>query len=283
MNVVVGLQLASGLLLVLTWWFMPPVERRRAARAPGHGLLVSAGLPHAPGWSVVVACLGSLAVASVLMLLLTGVVTIAVAFGVMAATLPVAVLRGRARRRLRDHAELWPDAVDNLASAVRAGLSVPEALVQLGERGPEGLREAFRTFEQDYHASGRFDEALQRLKDRLADPTGDRVVEALRLAREVGGGDLGRMLRSLSAFLRADQRTRAELEARQSWTVNAARLAVAAPWVVLLAMSLQRDVVARYSSGIGAIVLGVGAVVCVLAYRLMMWLGRLPAERRVLA
>jgi hypothetical protein len=29
---------------------------------------------------------------------------------------------------------LWPDAVDNLASAVRAGLSLPEALTQLGQR-----------------------------------------------------------------------------------------------------------------------------------------------------
>ncbi|GAA2071518.1 type II secretion system F family protein [Aeromicrobium halocynthiae] len=283
MNVVVGLMLASGLLLVLSWWFLPPVGRRGESRVPGRDLLVAAGLPHAPGWSVLAGCLGSFAAAFLAMLVLSGVATIALAFGLMAATLPVAILRGRARRRLREHAELWPDAVDNLASAVRAGLSVPEALVQLGERGPEGLREQFRAFERDYQASGRFEESLQRLKDRLADPTGDRVVEALRLAREVGGGDLGRMLRSLSAFLRADQRTRAELEARQSWTVNAARLAVAAPWVVLLAMSLQRDVVARYSSGTGAVVLGVGAGVCLVAYRTMMWLGRLPTERRVLA
>lgn len=283
MNVVVGLMLASGLLLVLSWWFLPPVSRRAEPRGPGRELLVAAGLPHAPGWSVLAGCVGSFVAALLVMLVLSGVATIAFAFGLMAATLPVAILRGRARRRLREHAELWPDAVDNLASAVRAGLSVPEALVQLGERGPEGLREQFRAFERDYHASGRFDDALHRLKDRLADPTGDRVVEALRLAREVGGGDLGRMLRSLSAFLRADQRTRAELEARQSWTVNAARLAVAAPWVVLLAMSLQREVVARYSSGTGAVVLGVGAGVCLVAYRTMMWIGRLPTERRVLA
>ena len=121
------------------------------------------------------------------------------------------------------------------------------------------------------------------MKQRLADPTGDRVVEALRIARDVGGGDLGRMLRALSGFLREEGRTRGELEARQSWTVNAARLAVAAPWVVLAAMSLQPKVVARYATGTGAVVLVGGAVVCVVAYRLMLWLGRLPEERRVLA
>ena len=75
---------------------------------------------------------------------------------------------------------------------------------------------------------------LDRLKDRLADPVGDRVVEGLRIAREVGGGDLGRLLRNLSGYLRDDARTRSELEARQAWTVNGARLAVAAPWLVLL-------------------------------------------------
>ena len=36
-------------------------------------------------------------------------------------------------------------------------------------------------------------------KADLADPVGDRVVEALRIAREVGGGDLGRMLRAAVA------------------------------------------------------------------------------------
>ena len=79
---------------------------------------------------------------------------------------------------------------------------MPDALIQLGERGPDGLRAPFRAFAADYQSSGRFDQSLDLLKDRLADPTGDRVVEALRIAREVGGGDLGRVLRSLSAFLR---------------------------------------------------------------------------------
>ncbi len=162
-------------------------------------------------------------------------------------------------------------------------MSLPEALSALSERGPEPLRESFAGFALDYQVSGNFGDSLDRLKDRLADPVGDRVVESLRVAREVGGGDLGRLLRSLSGFLRDDARTRSELESRQSWTVNGARLAVAAPWLVLLLMCFQPDVIQRYSTGAGVAVLVGGAAMCALAYRLMVRIGRLPTERRILS
>ena len=135
-------------------------------------------------------------------------------------------MRMRARSRRASLRDLWPDVVDNIASAVRAGMALPESLIQLSVRGPEELRPAFAAFAQDYRTSGRFQESLDLLKVRLADPVADRIVESLRIAREVGGSDLGRLLRTLCAFLREDARTRAEMETRQGWTVNAARLAV---------------------------------------------------------
>ena len=94
--------------------------------------------------------------------------------------------------------------------------------------------------------------------------------------------DLGRLLRSLSTFLRDDARTRSELESRQSWSVNGARVAVAAPWLVLALLSFQGDVIQRYNSPVGALIIGAGAVVCVIAYRLMLRIGRLPEPERVL-
>jgi tight adherence protein B len=209
--------------------------------------------------------------------------TVAVAFGALAGYLPFAMLAGRARRRQRELAEVWPEAVDNLASAVRAGMSLPEALTQLGHRGPEPLREPFLAFGVDYQVTGRFAESLDRLKQRLSDPVGDRVVEGLRIAREVGGGELGSLLRNLSGFLREDAHTRSELESRQAWTVNGARLAVAAPWLVLLLLCFQREVIGRYASPAGVVVLLVGAGLCLLAYRAMVRIGRLPDERRVLS
>ena len=186
------------------------------------------------------------------MLLTTGTVTVSLVFARVRVracrTLQVKRLAGARRADLR---EVWPEVVDNLASAVRAGLSLPEALGALAVRGPEVLRPPFARFAADYRSSGRFGACLDRLKDDLADPVGDRIVETLRVAREVGGSDLGRVLRTLATFLREDARARAELETRQGWVVQAARLAVAAPWVVLLLLATQSTTLAAYDSPAG--------------------------------
>jgi tight adherence protein B len=48
-------------------------------------------------------------------------------------------------------------------------------------------------------------------------------------------------------------------------------------------MSFQSGVIHRYASPTGVVVLAVGAALCLVAYRLMMRIGRLPTERRILA
>ena len=283
MGALVGLGFGVGCLLVWTAFRAPrPAAPTRSPDRRTGRLLAEAGLREVAPRSLVALCIGSGVVAAVVVLGLTRALPIALVLGTLAGYLPVAVVRGRARRRQREFAEVWPEAVDDLVSAVRAGMSLPDAVAALAVRGPEPLRPSFDAFALDYQVSGRFGDCLDRLKDRVADPVGDRVVEGLRIAREVGGGELGRLLRNLSGYLRDDLRTRSELEARQSWAVNGARVAVAAPWVVLLVMSTQRSVIERYQSAAGAVVLVAGAVICVVAYRLMMRLGRLPVERRIL-
>ena len=222
------------------------------------------------------------AVVFVLMLGLSRVETIALAFASFAAAGPLSLVKARRRKRSLELRDVWPEAVDNLASGIRAGLSLPEALSALGTRGPELLQGPFDRFAGDFRATGRFNDCLDRLKNTLADPVGDRVVEALRMAREVGGTDLGRLLRTLSTFLREDARVRAELETRQSWTVNAARLALAAPWIVLLLLSVRPEAVVAYRTAAGALVLVIGAATSAAAYRVMLRIAQLPQEQRVL-
>ena len=283
MDVVVGLLLGCGLLLVWTasWEPAGPPRRPRALRRLADDL-AGAGLPGTSPAGLVVLS----GVLGVLVLVgasaATGAVPLGVCFGLIAAGAPTTVVRARAASRAKAMREVWPEVVDHLVSGVRAGLSLPEALAQLAHRGPAELRGQFARFAADHRASGRFDESLDDLKARLADPVADRLVESLRITRQVGGTDLGRLLRTLASFLREDNRTRGELEARQSWTVAGARLAVAAPWVTLALLATRPGTAAAYGTPAGALVLAVGGLTCLVAYRAMVRVGRLPVDRRVL-
>ena len=258
--------LLAGLGLVLIWQACtsePPQWRSERSRRLGD-LLIQAGAGRTSPAAFVGGSLGFGAVVALGFLGTTGVWSIAVAFGTIAALLPFLLISSRARARRTRLREVWPEAVDTLVSGIRAGMSLPEALASLAERGPEAVRAEFSAFAVDYAATARFDESLGRLKSRFADPVADRIVEALHLAHEVGGSELG------------------ELEARQSWTVNGARVAVAAPWLVLALLSTRPQAAAAYATSGGALVLLAGAVASALAYRIMLRIGRLPEEERVL-
>jgi len=273
----------AGLLLI--WWSVwekPHPARPRARTSRLEDLLRSAGIEKVSRLGLLATCLGVGAFVTLVFFAGTRSWPISGCFGLFGGWLPLGIVQWRARKRTALLRELWPDVVDHLRSAIRAGLSLPEALIQLGEKGPAELRELFRDFGADYRSGGQFDPALDRLKQRLADPVADRIVEALRLTREVGGSDLGRLLGTLAEFLRENARTRSELEARQSWTVNAARLAVAAPWIVLVLMASRPEAVAAYNSPVGAAVLIGGLLVSLFSYTVMLRIGALPQDERVL-
>ena len=278
-----GVLAGTGLFLI--WWsFWEKSES--ASRMPRanrlEDLLASAGIEKVTGTGLIATCLGLGLFVALVFFAVSSSWPISVCFGLFGAWLPMAVVRWRATKRTAVMRQLWPDVVDHLRSAIRAGLSLPEAIIQLGENGPEELRHVFRDFGADYRAGGQFDGSLTKLKDRLADPVADRIVEALRLTREVGGSDLGKLLGTLAEFLREDSRTRSELEARQSWTVNAARLAVAAPWIVMLLLATRPEAVQAYNTPMGAGVLLGGLVVSLICYSIMLRIGALPPDERVL-
>jgi tight adherence protein B len=278
----VGLLLGLGLLLIWRSGSRAPQHPTGVRRGRRHELLRQAGVEGVGPRQLLAAQAMCAVFAALAVLLLTDAVSVAAWFGVFGFLAPILLLKRLRRRRQVALRELWPEAVDNLGSAIRAGMSLPEALAALGTSGPEPLRPAFARFGAAYRTTGRFGDCLDGLKDDLADPVGDRVCETMRVAREVGGSDLGTVLRTLSELLRSDARTRAELETRQGWIVNAARLAVAAPWLVLLLLGLKSSTLQAYDSPGGTVLLATGAAVCFVAYRMMLRIGRLPEDRRVL-
>ena len=281
MGAFVGLTLALGVLLLILSVSSPTQHAHRRGRL--QALIDSAALPQATPSAVLSVAAAGAIIFGAAVLLVTSVPVVAFIAALLASLLPFVLLRRRARTSSRALRTAWPDAIDSLASAVRAGMSLPEALADLANRGPAALRPAFADFAAEYRVSGSFSTALTSLKDSLADPVADRVIASLHVAREVGGTDLGLVLRTLSSLLRADLRTRGEIEARQSWTVSAARLAVAAPWITLALLCTRPEAASAYRSALGALILVFCAGLTVVAYRLMVLIGRLPAEPRTLA
>lgn len=282
MTIAVGLLLGVGLLLVASP-FLWPLAPSRPGRPLLDGLrtrLVQAGLGRVGvGVPLAISVLSGV-VAGAVVLAVAPVPVLALGAAALGAALPLAVLSARARSLRKALRLAWPDLVDHLVSGIRAGVPLAEAVGALAEVGPAETRLAFRTFERRALGSGNLASALDGLKHDLADPIADRIVETLKMAREVGGSELPAVLRALATSLRADAAVRSEVEARQSWVRGAARLGVVAPWVVLLLLASRPEAAAAYNSPAGLVLLVVGLAVTVVAYRIMIALGRLPDERR---
>lgn len=274
---------------VLTGWLGEPSSRWPVRRAWLHSHRRAIAEP------VGAALVGTMAAA---FLTHNGIFTGVCALG--ASLLPGAVRRGQAQKRRERSREQWPDVLDTVVSGLRSGLGVGEALAaagqirygshshtgtrgQSGSRSHQGLTPAFADFAQELTATGNLNCALDQLKDALSDPLADKIVEAIRMAARLGGHDLARILASLASSVRAENRARGELLARQSWTVNGARIAALAPWLVLALLSTRPGTIEAYRSGMGTMVLLSGLLATVVAYVLMLRLGRLPEMARSLA
>lgn len=212
-------------------------------------------------------------------LIVTAVPTFALLAAAVAAWAPGLMRRRRVRAARQARAQAWPGLLDDVTSAVRAGLNLPEALTQAGTRAPADLRPAFGAFEAQYRSTGDFAASLEGMRVRVDDAVFDQLVQSLAIARKVGGHDLTQVLRSLGTFIRADLQIRGELSARQSWSVNAARMAVAAPWVVLVLLSSRPATTDAYRTLTGALVLLGVAVMSAIAYAAMLRIARLEVRR----
>lgn len=283
MIVFLGFVLGLGLLLTVSPFLWPAASRSRSTASPfrrlreqlGHAGLRSVPLPVFVAVSIIIGCaVGALAFVAV------PVLPLAAAAGAGASILPTALTGWRAKSRRRTNRAGWPDVVDHIVSATRSGISLPDGVAALAHTGPLSTRDAFAMFESDYAASGNFARSLDLLKDELADPIADRILETLRMSREVGGSELPSVLRALAAHLRVEGAIRGEVEARQSWVMNAARLGAVAPWVVLGLLSTRPEAAEAYNSPAGVVVILGGLLATVVAYRAMIALARLPEEQR---
>lgn len=206
---------------------------------------------------------------------------IAIAFALFIAIfIFIAQKRGGSKRKSAIHGAC-PEMIDILISGVQSGLSLNESLAGLAQRGPEVFKDDFQRFTENLYRDGNFNNALIEVKETIAHPSFDQIVEALLIARELGGAELLTILRLLGKFIREDLSLRREIEVKQNWIMNSAHLSAAAPWILLLLLSTQPSTSQSFSTPAGLFILGAGLGITAIAYLWMNSLSRLPDPNRI--
>src|SRR3546814_19807110 len=123
MGALIGLVLGLGLALV---WaaFTIPRTTVRTTKGPARidQWLIRAGMSSVTSRSLVFLWVVMGIAGLPFVQVISGTFLVALVFGVMSAYLPISVVRGRARQRRTEFAEVWPRAGDHRDPRVRAGL-----------------------------------------------------------------------------------------------------------------------------------------------------------------
>jgi tight adherence protein B len=147
--------------------------------------------------------------------------------------LPGAFFARQRAVRLRAVQLAWPDALRELSSSIAAGMSLDRSLSELAGAGPAPIRAAFERFPALSRALGPV-AALEVVKEELAHPTSDRVIEVLILAQRRGGQVLITILEELIEATTDDLNTQEEIKTNALEGKINARIVFALPWFVLL-------------------------------------------------
>jgi len=205
-----------------------------------------------------------------------------IVLGLFAASFPIASARARRANRLAAAQDAWPRMIEEIRIQTSAlGRSIPQAVFEVGARGPVELRGAFEAAHREWLISTNFERTMSVLKARLADPTADATCETLLIAHELGGSDLDRRLTALVDDRVLDAQGRKDARAKQSGVRFARRFVLLVPLGMAFAgMSVGEGRQAyRTAPGQLLVLLGIGMVVAC-----WLWSGqlmKLPEEQRV--
>lgn len=202
-------------------------------------------------------------------------------FGLLA--MEIEALVGFASVRRRELAKLWPEVIDSIHSAITSGMSLLDALDELSQRGPIRTRGHFERLSKRMDIGWTLVDSLDEFKAELGEVHADRLCEVLIMVSATGSESLLMTLRQQSISLRLDIARSAQIESKQGWVLGTAKIAVAAPWIVVALLSARPENAEIYNSPTGAGILLVGFLICVFAYRLVHLLGALPQPPRVFA
>jgi tight adherence protein B len=128
-------------------------------------------------------------------------------------SVPIATIYYRRHKRMRAFEKNFPEAIDLLARAVRAGHALNTGMEIVGQEMTEPIAGEFRKTFEEQHLGLHFREALLNLATRV--PSQDvRFFATALIIQDETGGNLAEILANLSATVRDRFRIRGEVRVR---------------------------------------------------------------------
>lgn len=274
--------LAVGALFGVTPAWLRKNRERRSASAEWREWLQQANADVTPAQFVGVS-LGLGIAVGVTVGAAVGVPALGVVAGGVAIAVPQMVFARRRDALVQARLAAWPDAIRDIITHLRASLSMHASLCEVGRSGPLPLRPYFNRYAG---LSAALDQraALEVVREDLADPMSDRVIEVLLVAFDQGSSVVIDILHDLATSSSEDLRLLDEIETLQLETKLEARGAAILPFVVLAMLCVfTPGYRSFYATPGGWFVVGIGAAMSFGGLLVIRRLGRVPTEERILA
>jgi len=179
------------------------------------------------------------------------------------------------RRRIAAFINLFPEAIDLMVRALRAGLPISEAIVNAGQEIGDPVGMEFRTIEAGMRLGRDLDSLLWEIGKRITSPEFRFFVIALNVQRETGG-NLAETLNNLSNVIRSRRAARAKAHAMASEARASTMILGCLPILVMavLAVTSPNYIMPLFTDVRGLMLLGVAFLMLVTGIGIMVKMAR---------
>jgi tight adherence protein B len=176
--------------------------------------------------------LGIVATAAVIVWVGFGAPLFAVVAVAALLTVPWLLIRRMARLRKERIEDQLADAMVSLSSAIRAGLSLPQALEVLATQCPRPIREEFQQLHGEYQLGKTMDVCLKEARERLQSEHFALFAAAMEASRQ-SGGRLNEVVERIAVSVRELHRLERKILAETAESRRSALYMSLAPGVIL--------------------------------------------------
>jgi len=181
--------------------------------------------------------------------------------GLLAAAVPLAIVAWKRQRRMRQFEQRFPEALDLLGRAVRAGHAFTTGLEIVSKESSEPVAGEFRACFEEQNFGLPMRDALLNMAERMPLVDVRFFVTALLVQKETGG-NLAEVLDELARVIRDRFRIYREVKVKTAQGRLTAIILIALPVFMLLALQGVNPSYVRvlFTDPLGPMVLGIAAI-----------------------